>query len=95
VVTLAAKANGMFPAEACAWLAWEFKVDLPERPDSWFKKQDRQARIREALEEEKRALKLRRLFRVVQVPIIEHLTPPSEVEEEVRRSWARVKNLPL
>jgi hypothetical protein len=96
VVDLARHEADMYPAQAVAWLGEVFKVDLPMRPDSWFRKQDRQARMREAEEEAKRIKKRRRLFKYIAVPQIEATTPPEDVKDEIRWAWENLyKDLPV
>lgn len=93
VIELANLAGGFeSPGFAVAWLADRYGVELPARPDSWFQKQDRQARTREALEEKRRDLKRRRLFRVIMIPI---LRASGATPEEVRAAWSDFGKLPV
>jgi len=95
VITLAAKFNDMPPAMACAWLGDRFNVDLPERPESWYRKQDRQAKIRETKEKERREIKRRRLFKYLILPELEHVQPEAERKQETDLAWSRFQKLPL
>lgn len=79
-------------AMAAAWLGERYGIELPARPDSWFQKQDRQARIRAALEEKKRNVKRRRLFRVIMVPM---LRSSGATADEVRAAWEDFEDLPV
>lgn len=83
------------PAMACSWLAYRYGVELPERPEAWFKKQDRQQRLRARLEKERKEVKRRRLFKTIVVPQIREMTPPDELEAEIRASWERLKETPV
>lgn len=83
------------PAMATAWLAHRYGVELPERPDSWFQKQSRQEKIRARLERERKEIKRRRLFKTIIVPQIRAMTPPNELEAEIRASWERLKDVPV
>lgn len=92
VVRLAALANDMPDAMAAAWLGDRYGIELPARPDSWFSKQDRQSRIRAELEQKRKSVKLRRLFRVVMVPMFR---ATGATPEEVKAAWNDFKKLPV
>lgn len=94
VVTLAALANDMAPGMAVAWLGHRYGVELPKRPDSWFRKQDRQARLREKLEAERLEVKRRRLFRYFVLPELEKVAEP-ERKQETQIAWNSFARLPL
>ena len=68
-------------AEAVAWLGHTYDLDLPERPELWYRKQDRQARLRQALIEERREIKRRRLFKYLILPEIEKLPEADQARE--------------
>src|SRR5918995_697049 len=53
-------------------LAVEFDVELPQRPPSWFRRQERQRPVRDALEEVKMPHAQRRLYRLF-APVIERI----------------------
>lgn len=95
VVTLAALANDMPPAMAAAWLAQRYGIKLPDRPDSWYAKQDRQARLRERIEAERKEIKRRRLFKYLVLPELEHIEPEADRRRETIRAWDRFQRLPL
>lgn len=80
------------PHFALVALAERYGVDLPQRPDAWYRKQERKARLREALDRKRREVKRRRLFRVVMVPFLDSV---GATEAEVRAAWEDFKNLPL
>lgn len=92
VVRLAALVCDMPDAMAAAWLGERYGIELPARPDSWFKKQDRQARLRAGIEEKRRNVKRRRLFRLILVPM---LRSSGATAEEVKAAWEDFKDLPV
>jgi len=71
--------------EAVAWIGHRYGLDLPERPESWYRKQGRQARLRQAVIEERREIKRRRLFKYLILPEIEKL-PEADQAREAERS---------
>jgi DNA primase len=81
-------------SEAVAWLGHTYDLDLPERPESWYRKQSRQARLRERLKAERLEVKRRRLFRYFVLPELEKVAAP-ERAAETRVAWERFKRLPL
>jgi DNA primase len=94
VVRLVERWCGFSVAEAVAWLGHTYDLDLPERPESWYRKQDRQARLRQALIEERREIKRRRLFKYLILPEIEKL-PEADQAREAEIAWERMKRLPM
>lgn len=95
VVKLAALTHGMGPGEAATWLGYRYGIDLPARPESWFRKQDRQAREREAIREARRDIKRRRLFRYFILPDLEQIEDPGERERQTILAWDDFKGLPV
>ena len=75
-------------SEAVAWLGHTYNLDLPERPDSWFHKQSRQARLRERLQEQREMVLKRRLFKIALLPLLEDAT-----EAEIRAAWEDFKRI--
>jgi hypothetical protein len=80
--------------EAVAWIGHRYGLDLPEHPESWYRKQDRQARVRQAVIEERREIKRRRLFKYLILPEIEKLPEPDQAHE-AEMAWERMKRLPM
>lgn len=80
--------------EAVTWLGHTYNLSLPERPDSWHRKQSRQQRLREHLEAERLEVKRRRLFRYFILPELEQVAEP-ERAEETRVAWERFKRVPV
>lgn len=94
VITLV-QAWGPFDfAEAIAWIGHTYNLDLPDRPDQWYARQDRQARLREKLEAERREVKRRRLFKYFILPELEKVAEPDRANE-TRIAWERFKQVTL
>jgi DNA primase len=90
VVELARLAWGYDQCEAhdaAAMLLMEFGHELPKRPASSARKQERQVRIRDALEEAKVRRVQRRLYRWLFAPIIARFEDEDERLEEARIAW--------
>lgn len=81
-------------SEAVAWLDHAFDLGLPERPESWRRKQDRQARLREAVIAERREIKRRRLFKYLILPELKKL-PEEDQDRETVVAWESFKKLPM
>lgn len=79
-----AKLAGNFATypEAVAWLGWRYGVELPERPESWYRKQSRQERLREEMQRQRERVLKRRLFKIQMLPLLEGCT-----EAEIRAAW--------
>ncbi len=73
-------------------LSQRYGIELPPRPDSWFRRQKRQKPMRDAIEEAKLRLVQRRLFRVF-LPLIEALEDPDERREEIELIWADTRRI--
>ena len=86
--------GGFSVPEAAAYIGHTYGIDLPGRPESWFKKQSRQARLRERLETERQEVKRRRLFRYFIAPELDKVAEP-ERERETLAAWERFKQVPL
>ena len=80
-------------AEAVGWLGFKYGLDLPERPDSWFKKQDRQARLRERVALERLEVKRRRIFKYLILPCLEDVAEVDR-QRETDLAWERFKKIP-
>jgi hypothetical protein len=75
---------------AAADLLHEFGHDIPKRPPAWFRKQERQGVIRDALEEVKVRSTQRRLMRILS-PLVASIEDPEEREEEAQRIWRELE----
>ncbi len=96
VVELARLAWGYDQVEAhttAAMLLMEFGYTVPERPPAWYRKQKRQRHTREAIEETKKGIVARRLFRHLMLPLINAIEDDDERREELRRSWSDFQEL--
>ena len=78
--------------EALVLLSDRHGVELPGRPGSWHEKQDRQRRVRDAIDREKVEHVRVLLFTLVWKPWLRGL-PPSTREEAAQSAWR--KSLPM
>jgi len=98
VVELARFAWGYDKSEipmAAALLLREFGYEIPPRPDSWFRKQERQQTVRDAIEGVRREIKRRRLFRWCVLPVIDVIEDEEERQQELDRAWSDFQRVPL
>ena len=89
VIELARHAWGYDKAEvatAAAMLLIEFGLEVPQRPPSWFARQDRQAPVRDALEDVRVRSTRRRLFRKW-APYIAKIEDTAERHREEALIW--------
>lgn len=82
------------PVFAAAWIGHRYGIELPERPECWYRKQSRQERLREELRKHRVEVKRRRLFRTVMVPVVEAYTGADELKDEMKRSWKEFQKIP-
>jgi DNA primase len=78
---------------AAGMLLMEFGHEAPQRPPAWFRKQERQRHTREAIEETKKNIVRRRLFRRLILPLLDTIEDEQEREQELRRAWYEFKRL--
>ncbi len=71
---------------AAANLLHEFGHEIPQRPASWHRKQERQKPIRDALEEVKTRSAQRRLMRIF-APFIARVDDDGERRDEALKVW--------
>src|SRR5215208_7843284 len=71
---------------AAAMLLMEFGHEVPQRPPAWFRKQERQKPLRNALEQVKVRSARRRLMRAFG-PLVASINNPEERREEAQRIW--------
>jgi hypothetical protein len=98
VVELARRAwghpnNGRGSAGAAAYLLLEFGYHPPQRPPAWHRKQDRQRHTREAIEQTKKNIVARRLFRHLILPLVDTIEDESERNRELERAWSEFRRL--
>lgn len=90
VVNLAAAAWGYGKREqamAAAHVLHEYGHPIPERPASWFRKQERQKRTREQIEAARLEYIRRRCFRVWAEPLLEGIEDLDERREDAQALW--------
>jgi DNA primase len=73
--------------EAMVSLAVEYDVELPKRPESWYRRQDRQRPVRDAIDRARFDHLRRRLFRWFFEPSLLRIEAPDEREAEARLLW--------
>jgi len=96
VVELARLAWGYHQRDAhvaAAMLLMEFGCEVPKRPPSWYRKQERQKPRREAVEEVKMNVVRRRLFRHLILPLIDAIEDEEEHNRELDRAWGEFQRL--
>jgi hypothetical protein len=96
VVELYRLARGYSEREAhvaAAMLLMEFGREPPPRPPAWHRKQERQRHTREALEETKKHIVTRRLFRHLILPLVDTIDDEQECSQELKRAWADFRRL--
>jgi hypothetical protein len=96
VVELARLAWGYDEREAhtaAAMLLMEFGHEVPPRPPAWFRRQKRQKPIRDAIEDVRLEVMMRRLWRWVFEPILADLEDPDERVRLGDELWAKVEPL--
>jgi DNA primase len=71
---------------AAAMLLMEFGHEVPQRPPTWFRKQERQKPVRDALEQVKVRSARRRLMRAFG-PLLASIKDPEERRQEAQRIW--------
>jgi hypothetical protein len=98
VIELARFAWGYSKAEvpmAAAQLLHEFGHPIPPRPESWYRKQERQAPIRAGIEHVRREILLRRLFKWCVLPMLDAIRDEHERQQELERAWADFREVLL
>jgi DNA primase len=73
--------------EAMISLAVEYNVELPERPRSWRRKQERQKPIRDGIEAAKIHAARRRLYRRFFEPVVLATIDPADREHDAQLFW--------
>jgi hypothetical protein len=72
---------------AAAMLLMEFGYEIPPRPESWVRKQERQKAVRDLIHEAKVEVLARRLWRYVVGPILMELEVEEERKEAAKGLW--------
>jgi DNA primase len=78
---------------AAAMLLMEFGHDVPQRPQAWHRKQERQRHTRTAIEETKKNIVRRRLFRHLILPLLDAIEDEEEHNRELDRAWSEFQRL--
>jgi DNA primase len=78
---------------AAAMLLMEFGHEVPPRPPAWFRHQKRHKPIRDAIEDVRLEVMMRRLWRWVFEPILADLEDPDERVRLGDELWAKVEPL--
>ena len=81
--------------EAMIALSLEYNVELPKRPDSWYRKHERQTPIRAGIEHVRREILRRRLFRWFVLPLVDYINDEEERRQELKRAWEDFREVPL
>jgi hypothetical protein len=76
---------------AAAELLLEFGHEIPHRPPAWFRKQHRQKRTRDLVEEAQLEALTRRLWRYVFAPIVQEIEDEHERKTLAQRLWPKVE----
>jgi hypothetical protein len=75
---------------AAANLLMEFDREVPRRPLGWFRKQERQKPVRDAIEEVKVRSARRRMMRTL-LPLVGSIEDPQERRDEAQRIWQELE----
>jgi DNA primase len=78
---------------AAAMLLLEFGFEPPQKPPAWHRKQERQRETRDAIEETKKNIVRRRLFRHLILPLIDTIEDEEERNRELERAWSEFERL--
>jgi DNA primase len=78
---------------AAAAVLQEFGFEVPQRAPAWFRKQERQHHTRVAIEETKKNIVRRRLFRHLILPLIDTIEDEEEHNRELDRAWTDFQRL--
>ncbi len=98
VVKLAQLAWGYHEQEmamAAANLLHEFGFEIPQRPPAWHRKQERQKPVRDGIEQVRKNIKRRRIFKYYILPNLERIEDPEEYRRELDRAWSEFQEVPV
>ena len=79
--------------EVMVSLSLEYDVELPKRPESWYRKQERQRPIRDGIEAAKMHVARRRLYRKYFEPLILATTDEEDREHDAQLFWEATEPL--
>ncbi len=86
VIDLVRMVEGGETWEAMMSLSLRFGVELPSRPEGWFRKQQRQRPVRDAIDADRIEHIRHLIFRLVEAPYLKRM-PEWEREEATARAW--------
>jgi CHC2 zinc finger len=90
VITLAQRAWDIDRADvAAAEVLLTFGHPIPDRSPAWFRKEERQATVRNIVREAIKSSRRRRFFRWVILPTLEGIADEEERRAEIKRTWAQ------
>lgn len=98
VVELYRIAHGIPQREAHAaagHLLLEFGYMPPPKPDSWLRKQKRQQHMRDGIEQVRKNILRRRLFKYLILPFIDEIPNEGERLSELERAWEDLQRVPV
>jgi DNA primase len=75
---------------AAANLLHNFGCDIPQRPPTWFRKQERQRPIRDLAREARAEVMARRLWKYVFEPIVADIEDPEERVKCAKELWSKL-----
>lgn len=78
---------------AAAELLMEFGHEVPERPPAWSRNQERQKKMRHAVDETTKNILRRRLFKRLILPHVNAIADEEERNQELRRAWSDFRRL--
>jgi hypothetical protein len=78
---------------AAANLLMEFGHEVPQRPPAWFRKQERQKKMRDAVDKTRNNVLCRRLFKYLILPLIDSIEEEEERNRELQRAWSEFRKL--
>jgi DNA primase len=78
---------------AAAMLLMEFGHEVPQRPPAWFRKQERQKKMRDAVEQTRNNVLRRRLFKYLILPHTNTIEDEVERNRELDRAWSEFRGL--
>jgi len=81
------------PDVAAAELLLYFGYEVPQRPPAWFRKQERQRRTRDAVDEVWMNVLRRRLFKYLILPCLDGIEDKEEHDRELERAWREFRRL--
>ena len=93
VIDLVGLAEGCEPWEAMAHLVTHYGVDLPGRPGSWHRKQDRQKPVRDGIAAARMHVARRRLYRRFFEPLVLDTEDPEDREHDAQAFWEATEPL--